>query len=441
MNFDYVLLLFQATCLGLIVVRALQRSQHRNLFALLIPTTLLILIYTQAGWVLQQFEQKESSIIVHLTQEISLSAAQFAIQLMIGLTLTYLIAYFSFAPQTKYLAHYTKPAFVQQIHYLLVGVWQIGFGLILIQTLGGLVNMINQPGQAVGGQTMLLIAISIGKLPLFYKISRCQRIHPIDIVLFSSTFLLTLFNSRFLASFILIQFLLIYNYAVREVPRKAMFYAAIALVFIFIGYGLYRDNAALNPELSAFERLAAIFDRAGSDENPINWFYRTNVEGFAGLAGLLTYIERNGPIHHDFGLSNLTLFTQLIPNSLRNNSNLPFEAFASYFASLYPYTGSVVPSGLENAYAHFGIFGILGLGILLGYLTRYLHWQLRLPTSNRLLWALLSVQVFNLIRGTFRNALFFGLADFVMCNLFMFILSLKFAHYKLHIPLRLKPKS
>ena len=100
-----------------------------------------------------------------------------------------------------------------------------------------------------------------------------------------------------------------------------------------------------------------------------------------------------------------------------------------------------MPSGLENAYAHFGIFGILGLGILLGYLTRYLHWQLRLPTLNRLLWALLSVQVFNLIRGTFRNALFFGLADFVMCNLFMFILSLKFAHYKLHIPLRLKPKS
>ncbi|MBU6359403.1 MAG: hypothetical protein WCL57_00770 [Chloroflexota bacterium] len=440
MNFDYVLLLFQATCLGLIVVRALQRSQHRNLFALLIPTTLLILIYTQAGWVLQQFEQKESSIIVHLTQEISLSAAQFAIQLMIGLTLAYLIAYLSFAPQTKYLAHHIKPASVQQIHYLLVGVWQIGFGFILIQTLGGLTNMINQPGQAVGGQTMLLIAISIGKLPLFYKISRCQRIHPIDIVLFSSTFLLTLFNSRFLASFILIQFLLIYNYAVREVPRKAMFYAVLALILIFIGYGLYRDNAALNPDLSVSERLAAILDRAGSDENPINWFYRTNVEGFAGLAGLLTHIEKNGPITHDLGLSNLTLFTQLIPNSLRNNPNLPFGTLASYFSSFYPYTGSVVPSGLENAYAHFGIFGILGLGILLGYLTRYLHWQLRLPTLNRLLWALLSVQVFNLIRGTFRNALFFGLADFVMCNLFMFILSLKFAHYKLHIPLRLKSK-
>lgn len=440
MDFNQILLLFQVFCLYLLFTLIYRRRQRRNLFALLIPFTLFLLIHAQAWWILNQFEQTKLNTLIHLTQEISLSAAQTAIHYLFFLTTVFLLAYFGFRPSNKHKLPVGKIRLIQSIHYLSVSLWVMGLSLILIQTLGGLANMINQPGQAIGGQTMLLIAISLGKFPLFYKLSQRQAVKSIDILLFAITFLLTLFNSRFLASFILIQLLLIYNYAVREVPRKVMAYAAFALVFIFIGYGLYRDNAALNPDLTASERIFAAIERMTSDENPINWFYRTNVEGFAGLAGLLTHIEENGPITHDLGLSNLTLFTQLIPNGLRNNPNLPFGTLASYFSSFYPYTGSVVPSGLENAYAHFGIFGILGLGILLGYLTRYLHWQLRLPTSNRLLWALLSVQVFNLIRGTFRNALFFGLADFVMCSLFMFILSLKFAHYKLHIPLRLKPK-
>jgi hypothetical protein len=285
--------------------------------------------------------------------------------------------------------------------------------------------MFNQPGQAVGGQTMLLIALSVGKLPLLYKLSHRQPVLYIDIALFAITFLLTLFNSRFLASFILIQLLLTYNYAVREVPRKIMLYAALALVLIFIGYGLYRDNAALNTDLNLAERVVLIIDRFSSDENPVNWFYRTNVEGFAGLAGLLTYEEQIGGISHDFGLSNLTLITQLVPNALRNNPDLPFGAFANFFGDLYPYSGSVVPSGIENAYAHFGVIGLWALGVALGYLTRHLHYQLRLPTPHRLLWALLSVQMFNLIRGTFRNALFYGLADWVIYTLFLKMLSIR----------------
>ncbi|MCW1968670.1 MAG: hypothetical protein KIH69_011220 [Anaerolineae bacterium] len=440
MNFEYSLLFIAIFALFTAITRIYQRPQQRNLFALFIPATLFVLIHAQAWWLLGQFEQRETSSIVHLTQEISLSAAQQTLIYVFGLTVAYLLAYWGISPCMIKPSHQQQTAKIQPIHYAVIGIWLSAFGLILTQTLGGLANMINQPGQAIGGQTMLLIAISLGKLPLFYKLSQRQSVKLIDILLFAVTFLLTLFNSRFLASFILIQLLLIYNYAVREVPRKVMAYAACALVFIFIGYGLYRDNAALNPDLSASERIFAAIERMTSDENPINWFYRTNVEGFAGLAGLLTYIEQNGPITHDFGLSNLTLFTQLIPNGWRNNPDLPFGALAAYFASFYPYSGSVVPSGLENAYAHFGLFGILGLGGLLGYLTRYLHWQLRQPTPNRLLWALLAVQIFNLIRGSFRSALFIGIADLVVFGLFSAILALKLKRYQLHIPLVLRLK-
>lgn len=440
MNFEYSLLFIAIFALLTAITRIYQRPQHRNIFALFIPATILVLIHAQAWWLLGQFEQREISTIVHLTQDISLSAAKQTVILVFGLTTTYLLAYWGIRFRITQPSHQQQPAKIQPVHYVVIGVWISVFGLTLIQTLGGFVNMINQPGQAIGGQTMLLIAMSLGKLPLFYKLSQRQAVKPIDILLFAVTFLLTLFNSRFLASFILIQLLLIYNYAVREVPRKVMAYAAFTLIFIFIGYGLYRDNATLNPDLSASERIFAAIERMTSDENPINWFYRTNVEGFAGLAGLLTYIEQNGPITHDFGISNLTLFTQLIPNGWRNNPNLPFGALAAYFASFYPYSGSVVSSGLENAYAHFGLLGILGLGGLLGYLTRYLHWQLGQPTPNRLLWALLAVQIFNLIRGTFRNALFFGLADLVIFGLFSAILALKLNRYKLHIPLVLRLK-
>jgi len=435
-----VYLYIQIVVLVAIAISALRKKKERNLLTLVTIGTILVLVHGQAIWFMQKFEVDEIFSIVHLFQKISFSAISSSIQLLILFTFSFVLGSFSFFFDDFSSFPHNPRKEISPFSYFLICSWVSINCSFLVYLLGGIFMALAQPGQSIGGQTMLLIAISLGKFPLFYKLSQRQAVKSIDILLFAITFLLTLFNSRFLASFILIQLLLIYNYAVREVPRKIMAYAAFALVFIFIGYGLYRDNAALNPDLTASERIFAAIERMTSDENPINWFYRTNVEGFAGLAGLLTHIEENGPITHDLGLSNLTLFTQLIPNGLRNNPNLPFGTLASYFSSFYPYTGSVVPSGLENAYAHFGIFGILGLGILLGYLTRYLHWQLRLPTSNRLLWALLSVQVFNLIRGTFRNALFFGLADFVMCNLFMFILSLKFAHYKLHIPLRLKPK-
>lgn len=74
MDFNQILLLFQVLCLYLLLTIIYRRRQRRNLFALLIPSTLFSLVHAQAWWILNQFEQTKLNTLVHLTQEISLSA-------------------------------------------------------------------------------------------------------------------------------------------------------------------------------------------------------------------------------------------------------------------------------------------------------------------------------------------------------------------------------
>jgi hypothetical protein len=76
---------------------------------------------------------------------------------------------------------------------------------------------------------------------------------------------------------------------------------------------------------------------------------------------------------------------------------------------------------MEDAYAHFGIPGIIGLGLLLGGLTNWLHGLMSNPLRNRLLIGVLSVHSLQLIRGSFFNTLFFGIGEIVLVVLFAFL--------------------
>ncbi|MFK0731739.1 MAG: O-antigen polymerase [Gloeotrichia echinulata HAB0833] len=431
MILDWIWLYIQIALLGIIIIRELLYHRNRNLYAILISFTMLVLVQGQAWWMLNQFQSGEGDI-VHLYQSVSLEATRLA-NLYAGLCVISLVISYVFMARHKFKQPLPSDLYDQVListqqtnspfSYILIAGWVIIFGAILILLLGGLQAAIDNPGTSVGGQTMLLIFVSLGKMPLLHKISVKQRVNIYDILIFAITFFLTLINSRFLATFMLVQVLLLFNYCYKQIPRRWILGGSLILIFIFIVYGLYRDNGATNTGLNWHEKLDDLFNRFNQDESPVDWFYRTNVEGFVGLAGILTYDSQVGGIDHDFGLSNLTLFTQLIPNVIRNDQYL-VAPVADFLESLYPYPeGSVVPPGLEIAYAHFGVPGIILMGFLLGYLADFLHRKMLDHRQDRLRLALLSVQSMNIVRNMLRNILFFGLADWTMLFAYRVILN------------------
>ncbi|MEB3217222.1 MAG: hypothetical protein VKN72_13465 [Nostocales cyanobacterium 94392] len=426
---DWIWLYIQFALLGILIVREIIRRRNRNLYAILIPLTMLFLVQGQAWWILEQFQNQSSQTLRHLYQYIDLDSTRLA-NLYAGLCVISLVITNSWIKRhksKKSLLGKSPPVKLRVndantfTSYILIAAWLIVFSGMLIILLGGLQAAINKPGQIVGGQTFLLIAVSVGKIPLQHKITFQQRVNKLDLLLFGITFLVTLLNSRFLSTFILAELVLLFNYCYKQISRRWMLGGAFVLILIFVVFGFYRDNASLNVGLSFSERLELLSDRFNDDdESPLDWIYRTNVEGFVGLAGILTYESAEGGIIHDFGLSNLLLFMQLLPNAIRNNSDLVAPLF-DFIKSLYPYSGSVVPPGLEAIYVHFGLPGILFLGVLLGYLMNLLHEKMLDPNEDRLGVALLSSQSINIVRTTFSKVLFFCLGDLTALFLYRVI--------------------
>jgi hypothetical protein len=193
--------------------------------------------------------------------------------------------------------------------------------------------------------------------------------------------------------------------------------ASLVVFAVLIVFGLYRDEAARQaaPDPSLGERVEL---RTGA---VANWFYRSNVEGFVGLAGLLSYEDAAGRISHDLGASELRVLTQFVPYSMRTDPSLPVAQLASQLQALHPHTGSIVTSGMEDAYAHFGLPGIVTLGLLLGGLTNWLHSLMSDPLRHRLVIGLVSVHAMQLVRGSFFNTLFFGIGEVLIVLLLAFL--------------------
>ncbi|MTJ19188.1 hypothetical protein [Dolichospermum sp. UHCC 0299] len=428
--FDWICLYTQILLLIILIIRELVQNRNRNLYVVFTSVTMLTLVQGQAWWLLSQFQNGDSDI-VHLYQLLSLESTRLA-NLYAGLCTISLFITYTWMARHKFknkgflnsgVVVFSIKNTNSLVSYIVIALWVTVFGGILILLLGGLQAAIDNPGNSVGGQTFLLIGVSLGKMPLLYKLSLKQRLNRVDILTFGFTFLLTLINSRFLATFMLVQVLLIFNYCWKQIPRRWIIASGFVFIFIFIIYGLYRDNSAINYNLSLFERLEEISSRLNQQDSPIEWFYRTNVEVFAGLAGILTYENNVGGINSDFGLSNLSLFTQFIPNMIRNDPYL-VGPLTDFLKSLYPYPeGSVVPSGLETFYAHFGVFGLILLGILLGYLSYFLHMKMLYQNDDTLKVSLLSVQLINIVRTMLSNVLFFGLADWTMLFAYRLILN------------------
>jgi hypothetical protein len=417
---DWIFLYCQIILLFFLIFRELARRTNRNLYIILIASSMLVLVQFQAWWTLEKFQNSNSNNIVHLFQNISIEGVKLANIYSFLCIISLFLAFQFFSKRQPVKNKPTREvckssSFVPNKYpfyaYASLSSWVILLSAILTILLGGLQNALDNPGSSIGGQTMLLIAISSGKIPLLRKIESSDRINIVDIALFCITFLITLFNTRLFASLIVVQLGLIFNYCRQQIPRKFIFAAIFIAIAIFIFFGLYRDNASANVGLNFSERIDILYNRFYQGETPLEWFYRGNVEGFVGLAGILTYEIQMGGITHDFGLSNIVLLTQLIPNYIRNNSDI-IQHFSTFVESLYPYpNGSVLSPGLESAYAHFGLLGVIILGIFLGYVAKYLHARMLIKGKDRLKVALLSVQAINLIRTMLRNVFFFALGE------------------------------
>jgi hypothetical protein len=135
---------------------------------------------------------------------------------------------------------------------------------------------------------------------------------------------------------------------------------------------------------------------------------------FTGLAGILnTYLESG--VDHDFGVTNLSLFTHLVPYYLRI-AILP--DLDDWIVSLSSVSGSVVPGGYEIWFLHLGFPGILVFCILLGVLPQWLHGRLVSADGDRLKYGILAVHVLNLLMVPLWAVAFWVLGD--LCVLFAY---------------------
>jgi hypothetical protein len=196
------------------------------------------------------------------------------------------------------------------------------------------------------------------------------------------------------------------------------------MVIIFMVFGLYREFTARFDQVS-LPQIVQFFQTRTGDENPVEWFYRLNIEGFVGVAAAAQRDMQAG-IQYDYGVSNLQVVLQLVPAQIRNDPSLPFYDLNQYILSFFQ-GRTIVPPGMENAYRSFGVIGVLFFGLFLGYLTRWFDNRMREPNFDRLALLLISVQCIALVRGTVRNVILFALAELVV--LFIFFAMLSFSRY------------
>ncbi|MBE9216255.1 hypothetical protein IQ247_26940 [Plectonema cf. radiosum LEGE 06105] len=75
---DWIWLYIQFALLGILIVREIIRRRNRNLYAILIPLTMLFLVQGQAWWILDQFQNRSSQTLRHLYQYIDLDSTRLA---------------------------------------------------------------------------------------------------------------------------------------------------------------------------------------------------------------------------------------------------------------------------------------------------------------------------------------------------------------------------
>jgi len=422
MCWDRILIGFQVFLLALIIFLEMHRRQGKNLIAILLFGTSLILVQFQAWYIAGDLET--SDWVVYLNNIITREGFKLANLLVFISVVISFTVYLTLPVKRAPVLHKMNVGHALRefsLPYMVVGLLVLTSAALLFHLLGGLHGVLSAPGRMVGGQTLLLTIIQLGKMPLLHKIATKRSPIILDWALMGVSMLIVMFNSRFLTIYMIVQYLVLYHYCIREISLKQFLIFGGLATAVILGYGSLRHYTNFYTTYT-LENILRYFREGTSGEgfNFIAFFYRHNVEGFSGFAGIITaYIEQRG-MAHDFGLYNLSLFTQLIPYALRQAA---FGDIVNTLEAIYPYHGSVVAPGYENAFAHFGFPGVVMFALLLAFLPRWMHYKLISERRDKLIYGILAPHILTLIRGTFRNVLFFGLADLCLVILYRIILT------------------
>ena len=170
LSLDWAWLYLQVALLAGMAARELLGRRDRNLFAILVPGTTLVLVQFQGWWLLRQFEISGESRVDHLYNSITLEMARRA-NLYIGLgVICYVLAYALARPRRQrsksasesVTAHETEPvaraeAQVERstvLAYLFAAAWTAMFAYLLVTQVGGINLALTQPGRMIEGQTV-----------------------------------------------------------------------------------------------------------------------------------------------------------------------------------------------------------------------------------------------------------------------------------------------
>ena len=411
---DWLWLSLQTVLLLWIGGREFFRVRNRNVYAIALVGASLVLVQGQAWWILAEFAKQHSVVISHLFKTISVQGARLA-NFYIGLsTICFFFMYAivsgrRVSASAKAMSFKNPPAYSKLTGYSLC-VWTALFAVVASNYLGGIQNMIANPGQFFGhGATMFLVLVHVGRFQLLDKIAKARIIAGLDILLFGSIMLFQLFNGRSWMLFFLFQLFLLVNYCRRELTRQVLIMGFAIFLFVAVVFGTYRQFSGI-AGIDYFD-IKQNYEKYLGMDNAIDWFYATSEEGFAGLAGILTSSISQGGISHDFGISNLGFWMKFIPYPIRLDPALPFTELEESISNAYPYKDSITRAGYESFYGHFGLMGVLGLGLLLGFLAGKLHQKMLNPRYNRLLIALLSAYIVLPLYGNLHFVFLFWITE------------------------------
>lgn len=419
---DWIWLFIQVGLLAIVGLREFLKPNGRNIYVMALSAETLFLVHGQAWWLFSEFDAREVLVIEHMKKSISIDGARLA-NLYIGLSvLCFCVTYlFLSKRKSRVMALQAKSDKVDVYsgltNFLLI-CWTFLFASVAVTTMGGVEALVSQPGQFLGrGATIFLVLVHLGRLQLLKKTANRQRIFVIDIFLFGFVIMFQMFNGRGWMLFFLLQLFIATNYCRRELPRKLILSGVAVFLFVAIGFGMYRHFTSISKEVSSRE-LQAYVTKYSETDNPINWFYSTSVEGFCGLAGILTYAKGDYGISHDFGFSNLGFWLKLIPFFIRIDTSLPFNALDEFISGTYAYQDSITRPGYESFYAHFGVIGVLAFGVLLAYCANKFHFLMMNPRKNRFLICIFSVYLLHPLYGSLFYIFFYSMTECI--GLFFF---------------------
>lgn len=249
--------------------------------------------------------------------------------------------------------------------YLLLFLFLCLVSFVLIFFVVGVSDFLHssRPGFQTGS-TIFLVLLSLGLMPMLYKIIYKNRIGRGDIACFLISFVITGLMGRLSAGFYLLMILLVLYYergwadqplTPRLVARILSF--GIVAVLVFVAYGAIRGAQAFVSGTSFGAIVDYLREHPEKSVLSLQWNYRFDIEGMSGIAGAFTQtLSDPNSVHHDDGASwMLQGLVQWWPGVLKSYANGITDLSQSL--NWYPY--SIVATGVESFFMSFGWLGIL----------------------------------------------------------------------------------